>query len=125
MRNSSHSTLKPLSKVMLSGTSDHSAWYSIGSGRSGFHTGIGVDTRCWTAQSRSPATALAAVPSTCSSSSSRRLTRTAQEEFTEANAPLANSSTAYAASSAVASYGDCRTRPSAAVCASWSARTPR
>jgi hypothetical protein len=51
---------------------------------------------------RSPATALPCVPSTCSSSSSRRLTRTAQEEFTEATAPLANSSTAYAASSAVA-----------------------
>ena len=34
------------------------------------------------------------------------MTRTAQEEFTEANAPLANSSTAYAASSAVASYGE-------------------
>ena len=75
----------------------------MGSGRSGFHTGIGVDTRCCTAQSRSPATALATVPSTWSSSSSRRLTRTVQEEFTEANAPLANSSTAYAASSAVAS----------------------
>ena len=33
-------------------------------------------------------------PSTCTSSSSRRLTRTAQDELTEAMAPLANSSTA-------------------------------
>jgi hypothetical protein len=77
----------------------------MGSGRSGFHTGIGVDTRCCTAQWRRPATALPCVPSTCSSSSSRRLTLTAQDEFTEANAPLPNSTTAYAASSAVASYG--------------------
>ena len=66
----------------------------MGSGRSGFQTGIGVDTRCCTAQSRSPATALPSVPSTCSSSSSRRFTRTAQDELTEAIAPLANSSTA-------------------------------
>src|ERR1022692_793877 len=73
-------------------------------GRSGFHTGIGVLTRCWTAQLRRPATALPAVPSTCSSTSSLRLTRTAQEELTEATAPPANSSSAYAASSAVTSY---------------------
>jgi LacI family transcriptional regulator len=33
------------------------------------------------------------------------MTRTAHDEFTEASAPLPNSSTAYAASSAVASYG--------------------
>ena len=71
---------------------------------SGFQTGFGVAVRCWALQLRRPATALPCVPSTWNSTSSSRLTRVVQEEFSEATMPPSSSKMAYAASSAVASY---------------------
>ena len=70
---------------------------------SGFQTGLGVAARCWTRQLRRPATAEPSVPSTWNSTSSSRLTRTAQEELIWAIAPPSSSKMPYAASSAVAS----------------------
>src|SRR5215813_11596445 len=43
----SHCTLKPLSKVCVSGTDCQPARKSIGCLMSGFHTGFGVAMRCW------------------------------------------------------------------------------
>ena len=68
---------------------------------SGFQTGIGVPAAGWMRHSRRPATALPCVPSTCSSKSSSRSTRTHQDEFICTIGPSSISKVAYAASSAV------------------------
>ena len=80
-RNFSHWTLKPLSWAPRSGTRCQAARWSIGLGMSGFQTGIGVAAAGWIRHSRRPATALPSVPSTCSSNSSSRSTRTHHDEF--------------------------------------------
>src|SRR5215469_16538246 len=63
-RKSSHWVLNALSNVWLSGTSLQSAKKSWESGRSGFQTAKGVQTRGCTLHWRNPATALPWVPST-------------------------------------------------------------
>ena len=62
--------------------------------RSGFQIDFGVVTAGWTLHSRRPATALPCVPSTCSSNSSSRLTRTHQDEFICTISPPSNSNIA-------------------------------
>ena len=90
-RNSSHCSLKPLSRSAFAGTSSH--WSRNGSvtGRSGFHTGFGVCARCWATHLFNPATAEPCVPSIWNSTSSSRQTRTAQEELICAMIPPSSS----------------------------------
>ena len=91
-RNCSHWALKPLSNSVVV---RHLLPLRRGSagrcGRSGSQTGFGVAARGWIRQWCRPATALPCVPSTWNSTSSSRLTRTAQEELIWATMPPSES----------------------------------
>ena len=82
-RNCSHCTLKPLSNGSSSGHLDpRRAVVDRGPARSGFQTALRRGRRAAGPGTRAgPATALPCVPSTCSSNSSSRLTRTHQDEL--------------------------------------------
>jgi hypothetical protein len=83
--------LKPFSGGSVAGTSIHDSRCAMGSGRSGFHVDLGVAAAGWILHPRSPATADPCVPSTCSSNSSSRFTRTAHDEFICTTRPPSNS----------------------------------